>query len=195
MSLWRKRQEFERNQPVAIVRGCPYYWEMDKAIIEYAKEHLRYERETGKFFWIKVPKRMNNPRICSIGREAGVLHHAGYIKLTLKSKPVVAHRLAWAMFIGDPPPEIDHINGDRADNRLENLRAATRAQNMHNAKTKHLSSSGHKNVQWDSESGKWRVRVRVDGVRHHIGRFSELEDAVDAAQKFMREHHKEFARI
>lgn len=168
---------------------------MDKEIIDYAKEHLRYEPETGKFFWIKVPERVNNPKVCHVGREAGALHYAGYIKLTLKNRPISAHRLAWAMFIGEPPVEIDHINGNRSDNRLENLRAATRAQNMHNAKTKHLSTSGFKNVQWDAESGKWRVRVRVNGTRHHVGRFSDLQDAVDAARKFMLEQHKEFARV
>jgi hypothetical protein len=168
---------------------------MDKEIIQYATEHLRYEPESGKFFWEKIPQRVNNRKLCDVGREAGSVHYSGYIKLTLKNKPVLAHRLAWALYLGEPPPEIDHINGDRSDNRLENLRAATRAQNMHNAKAKRHSTSGHKNVQWDSESGKWRVRVRVNGVRHHVGRFSELDDAVAAARQFMLENHKEFARV
>lgn len=168
---------------------------MDKSLLDYAREHLRYEPATGRFYWIKVPKRVNNHRVCYVGKEAGVIHHAGYVKLTLMSRPVVAHRLAWALFVGDPPAEIDHINGVRNDNRLENLRAATRAQNMHNAKVKSCSASGQKNVQWDAQAGKWRVRVRVDGKRHHIGRFADFEQAAEAARAFMLGQHKEFARV
>lgn len=167
---------------------------MEKQLLDYAREHLRYDGETGKFFWIKLPKRLNNQRLCFVGKEAGVVHHAGYIKLTLMGRPVSAHRLAWALYVGDPPAEIDHINGIRSDNRLENLRPASRAQNMHNAKTKACSGSGKKNVQWDSQASKWRVRVRVNGVRHHIGRFVDFDEAVTAAQSFMQQHHKEYAR-
>lgn len=168
---------------------------MQKDLLDYAREHLRYEPSSGRFFWVKVPRRVNNKALCYVGKEAGVLHHAGYIKLTLKSRPVSAHRLAWALFIGEPPAEIDHINGIRSDNRLENLRPATRAQNMHNAKLKKCSSSGYKNVQWDESAKKWRVRVRVNGHRHHVGRFESLDAAVGAARAFMLEHHHEYARV
>jgi len=167
---------------------------MNEALLTYAREHLRYDEATGKFFWIKVPKRINNKRLCFPGKEAGSLHHSGYTKIILMGQFVLAHRLAWALFFGDIPNEIDHVNGDRNDNRLCNLRAATRSQNMHNVKTKRTSSSGVKNVQWDESSSKWRVRVRVNGVRHHVGRFSGIEQAKFAAKKFMDEWHKEFAR-
>jgi hypothetical protein len=75
------------------------------------------------------------------------------------------------------------------------LRPATRSQNIHNAKLKTVNKSGHKNVQWDLEFQKWRVRVRVDGRRFHIGRFTDKEMAIKAANDFMLANHKEFARI
>ncbi len=168
---------------------------MNKLTLDYAKEHLVYVPETGLFFWKKLPKRLNNPNLAFIGGHAGTIHHSGYVFITLLGKKVAAHRLAWAWGNEDLPSQIDHINGNRSDNRLINLRPASRSQNMHNAKLKNVNKSGHKNVQWDSESQKWRVRVRVDGKRFHIGRFADKEVAVKAANDFMVAHHKEFARI
>jgi hypothetical protein len=168
---------------------------MNKLTLDYAKEHLDYFPETGLFFWKKLPNKLNNPKLASIGGQAGTGHHSGYVFITLLGKKVAAHRLAWAWNNEDLPGQLDHINGNRSDNRLNNLRPATRSQNMHNAKLKTVNKSGHKNVQWDSEFQKWRVRVRVDGRRFHIGRFTDKEMAIKAANDFMLANHKEFARI
>lgn len=168
---------------------------MQQEIIDYAKSHLHYDQGTGSFTWVCLPPRLNNKNLAFIGGRAGSSHHSGYWFITLMGKKVAAHRLAWAWVNGPTSMQIDHVNGDRSDNRIANLRTATKAQNMHNAKTKSVSSSGIKNVQWDSESGKWRVRVRVNGKRYHIGRFDKKDDALAAANEFMRVHHKEFARF
>lgn len=92
-----------------------------------------------------------------------------------------AHRLAWYMSHGEwPPADIDHINGDRADNRLSNLRLATRQQNLRNARISSRSSSGAKGVH---PSGRyWAVALRVDGKKRHVGTFETKELAAEAYQ-------------
>lgn len=165
---------------------------MDK-VIEYAKEHLNFNFETGEIKWVKYPKRYNkiNKPIY-----AGRKHYSGYIIITLMNKPYMAHRLIWAVYNNEWPHGcLDHIDGNKSNNSINNLRMATRNQNAYNSKVKSSSSSGYKNVQWDSETQKWRVRVRVDGKRYHIGRFQDVNEARLAANDFMIKNHKEFARI
>ena len=162
-------------------------------IIKYAKEHLSFNFETGEILWVKYPKnynKVNKPRI------AGRLHYSGYRIVCLMNKQYMAHRLIWAVYYNKwPNGSIDHIDGNKSNNSINNLRIATRSQNAYNCGPKKISSSGYKNVQWDKDANKWRVRVTAYGKRYHVGRFNTLDDAKDAANKFMTEHHKEFARI
>lgn len=164
-------------------------------ILEYAKQHLTYELDNGKLLWLRIPKMCNGKRY-AIGSEVGSIHNSGYRVLTLMGKKLQAHRVIWAIHYNSwPNGEIDHIDGDRLNNKLSNLRVVTRSQNMFNAKTKQNSSSGIKNVQWDNSSQSWRVRVRVNGKRYHVGRFTEIEKAAEAAKEFMLKSHKQYARV
>lgn len=164
-------------------------------LIQYALDHLAYNKDDGSLVWIKIPPRYNG-KVCAVGKEAGSIHHTGYRVITLYGKKVQAHRLAWAMTYKEwPVGEIDHANGIRNDNRIENLRVVTRTQNMQNARCKSNSASGIKNVQWDSSAQLWRVRVRVDGKRYHVGRFKNIDDAALAAKEFINKSHKQFARV
>jgi hypothetical protein len=169
---------------------------MEQNIIDYANEFLEYNKETGLFLWKKKPRMVNRPSKCNPGMEAGSLHRSGYKTMTIKGRHVQLHRLAWILCNGHIATEmIDHINGIRHDNRLCNLRLATRSQNLHNSNAKKCSTTKIKNVQWESYSKKWRVRVRVNGTRHHVGRFEDINEAVKAASDFMRQHHGEFAKV
>ena len=162
-------------------------------IIEYAKEHLGFNFDTGEILWVKYPKnynKINKPKI------AGRLHYSGYRIITLMNKGVMAHRLIWAVYYNKwPDGSLDHIDGSKSNNSINNLRIATRSQNAYNCGPKKISTSGYKNVQWDKDTNKWRVRVTVNGKRHHIGRFENIDDAVLASNNFMINNHKEFARI
>ena len=169
---------------------------MNKELIDYAKEHMHYDPDTGEFRWIKKPHMMNVGGKCNPGDLVGSIHRSGYRTATIKGKHVQLHRLAWIFVYGEISSEmIDHINGIRDDNRIENLRLASHAQNMHNSHSREKIGSSVKNVNWDKESGKWRVRVRYNGKRHHGGRFESLADAEAAAKKLILELHGEFARI
>lgn len=162
-------------------------------IIKYAKEHLSFNFETGEILWVKYPKKYNK---VNKPKEAGSLHYSGYRIICLMNKQYMAHRLIWAVYYNKwPDGFLDHVDGNKSNNCINNLRLATRFQNGYNIGPKKISQSGYKNVQWDKDTNKWRVRVRVDGVRHHVGRFEKIDDAINSAKKFMLEYHKEFAKV
>lgn len=109
----------------------------------------------------------------------GVTSH-GYVTISLRKKPYYAHRLAWLFVHGYMPHEIDHINRNRSDNRLENLREVTRSQNNMNA-TRAIGKSGHAGV-WQNGSG-FCAMFRVDGRRVYVGQFRTAEDAALALER------------
>lgn len=104
----------------------------------------------------------------------------GYNRGYLNGKNVMAHRAAWFLVYGEWPAQIDHINGDRQDNRIENLRAVTNKENSRNAKTPKNNTSGVCGVTWHKASGKWMAGIRVDGKRKHLGLFRAKRAAAEA---------------
>jgi hypothetical protein len=90
------------------------------------------------------------------------------------------------MHKGYLPEFIDHINGDRADNNIDNLREATRSQNCQNAKLSKVNRSGVKGVSWHKYNQKWYARIRLDGKRIDLGYFDNLIEA-EATIKATRE--------
>lgn len=162
-------------------------------ILDYAKEHLNFNFDTGEVTWKKYPKRFNKINKPII---AGSTHHSGYRTVVLQNKHYQLHRIIWGVYYGKMPDKcIDHIDLNKSNNAISNLREATNFQNGYNRNVYKNSTSGFKNVQWDAASSKWRVRVRVDGKRHHVGRFDNKDAAINAAKEFMLQHHKEFSRV
>ena len=103
------------------------------------------------------------------------------------------HRLIFLWNYGFLPKYIDHINGNPADNRIENLRAASLSQNQFNRKKSSTSTTGCKNVFFNKKDKKWVVKIRVNGTRKHLGTFSNLELADLVATEARDLYHKEFA--
>jgi hypothetical protein len=114
-------------------------------------------------------RRSNRPG----GSAAGSLTDSGYWVVRIDGKPFRAHRIIWLLHYGEDPAasDVDHINGDRADNRVENLRLATRGQNLSNTKSRHGSTSRWKGVSLRSSDGTWVAQFRHDGRHYHVGRF------------------------
>ena len=125
---------------------------------------------------------------------AGGVGAQGYFYLRVKGKKHKLHRVIYLMFHGVLPVQIDHIDGDPANNRIENLRAATNAQNCRNRKTKKTNTSGVKNVSWHKPLNKWRVQIGVDNKIRHIGYFEDLDLAAFVASEHRDYYHGEFAR-
>jgi hypothetical protein len=116
----------------------------------------------------------------TIGKRADWVMSIGYRAVYVLGKQLYAHRVIWRMIHGDVPEEIDHINGDRADNRLCNLRGVSKAQNALNKRPSRRNSSGATGVHWSGASQKWTAEIQASGVREYLGVFSSKDDAIAA---------------
>jgi hypothetical protein len=134
------------------------------------------------------------------GRAAGSIvggaHTAGYWQVNIKGRMFLAHRLAWAMTHGKwPEADIDHFNGDRSDNRLANLRAATRSENLQNhRRTRSDNTSGVTGVFWNTRHNKWQANIMLNGRNKYLGIFAEKEAAI-AAYAAARKTMHPFAEV
>jgi hypothetical protein len=127
-------------------------------------------------------------------KPAGSMHKTGYRHVTWMGKVHKAHRLIFLMHHGYLPPEIDHINGDRADNRIENLRAANRSENQCNRPALASNTSGYPGVSWHKKSKAWVVRVMKNGKTVVQAYFKDLELAGLVAVEARHKFHGQYAR-
>lgn len=134
---------------------------------------------------------------CHAGKPCGTLITTGHLTVWFDGRGVGVHRVAWALHSGENPAgEIDHINGDGADNRLCNLRLATSAQNNQNRRLSSRNKTGIKcvfKVKW-AKSWRWRVAVGHSGQKYDISHFVCLGHAVKRANELRAELHRDFAR-
>ena len=148
--------------------------------------HSEYEYRDGNLF-AKVSVNAKYP----VGRKVGWVDARGYVRAKIGGKMTFAHRIIWEMHNGTIPEgsEIDHINGNKSDNRIENLRLADRYLNCKNAKKRKDNTSGVTGVSMTS-NGKWLVQIQVNGERKAT-RFERKEEAECFASAEYR-RNKEF---
>ena len=155
---------------------------------EYLKSILDYEPETGIFRW----KESLNNRV-RMGAEAGTLRKDGYRRIKINGKNYFGHRLAWLSVYGKFPTKfIDHINGDKSDNRITNLRDVTRQQNQFNRGKTRNNTSGYKGVSFYKHAKKFAARIKIDGKLKYLGLFDSKEEASDAYKRAAKELHGEY---
>lgn len=127
------------------------------------------------------------------GQVAGCLRPDGYVFTQIDKRRYMNHRLAWLYVNGAfPANEIDHINGDRSDNRFVNLRLATSKQNKENTPMRVNNTSGYKGVHWDKSRNKWMAFVVHNRKFHNLGRFDDVNQAALVAKQARDEfftHH------
>ena len=149
------------------------------------KELLHYNPSTGIFTWIKKSKKST-----SIGSIAGTKHNQGYWMICIARKRYLAHRLAWLYEFGVMPDKfIDHINRDKLDNRISNLRIVTRSENQQNHKKFKTNTSGASGVYWSKKTKRWNARIWVKGKAISLGYFRALEEAKAARGKAEKEYY------
>lgn len=126
----------------------------------------------------------------TVGSIAGCITNGGYRSVMVNGRGMQAHRLAWLLFYGSEPiAEIDHINGVKTDNRILNLRIASRSENCRNRKIPSGNSSGHKGVSWNAYNAKWKVYLN----QKHLGYFTNLADAIACITEARNREHGAFA--
>ena len=143
--------------------------------VEHLRKLLHYNPDTGEFTRLTPYGRWN--RIAA-GRNAGSKHTGGYLVIIVDGKKYYAHRLAWFYMNGVfPGREIDHKNGDKRQNQINNLREATRSENNQN-RVKPLSNnkSGFLGVHMHTD-GRWVAQIKLGGKSMHIGIYASPEDA------------------
>jgi hypothetical protein len=127
------------------------------------------------------------------GKRSHKIHRDGYKGFRVNGTVYGEHRLVWLYHFGVMPALIDHINGDRADNRVENLRVATPSQNICNSRLAKNNTSGAKGVIWAKDRNQWRARIVSCGVRKWLGSFNSYEEACKTVDNARKELHKDFA--
>jgi len=133
------------------------------------------------------------------GSVCGYMRKDGYVRVKVDGALVMAHRIVWKMFNGDEPDFIDHINGVRSDNRIDNLRAATKAINSLNESLRADSQSGFVGVSWHTptdrrKTPKWVAKIARGGESLHIGYFHDLKLAVLAYNVECERIHGEYGK-
>lgn len=159
--------------------------------------------EVDDLFWIDPEKGeviWKNPQVFNAnflrGKPAGTFGHVlGYVMICIKRKSYKRHRLIW-FYVHKRWPEndLDHIDGDNTNDKISNLREATRAQNMWNSIISKRNKSGTKGVSWSAQKGKWNAQLMVNGHLVRLGQFKLLDDAVNARKSAELVYHQGYRR-
>ena len=151
------------------------------------KDVLDYDPESGGMTW-----RLSRSNRVKVGDRAGTNSGHGYLVVRVLGEKHYVHRLAWLYSFGVFPVEhIDHVNGDRSDNRISNLREASQSENFQNLKSAKITNKcgmlgAHKHKQVDN---KWQARIRLNYKTYYLGLFDSAEQAHEAYLKAKREIH------
>jgi len=145
-------------------------------MVNRLKELYSYDKDSGVF-----TRNITVHYNAKAGDIAGTKTKAGYLLISVDGKQYLAHRLAWLYEYGEfPDDSIDHINHDKADNRIENLREADKTENARNVLLTSANTSGCTGVCWLKDRCRWFAQIKIDGKNKFLGSFVNFSDAVDA---------------
>lgn len=162
---------------------------VDHLTIERLKEVLHYDAELGAFTW------RHGYRWRKEGEIAGKIHPTlKYRLICIDSKQYPASKLAWFYVHEVWPREVDHIDGERANDRIVNLLEVSRSQNCWNSAIRSHNTSGRKGVYFDKQRGKWLAYIRKYGKMYSLGRYASFEEACRVRAAAEKRFHGEFAR-
>lgn len=162
---------------------------------EYVRSLFEYDPETGVLTWKERPREhfssdriWNGTNTRCAGRPTGRRANSdGYLDVCIDGVLYKAHRIIWLWCNGTMPNEVDHDNGVRSDNRIDNLRDSSRAGNMKNKGMRKDNRSGVTGVGWHAKDRRWVAHIKVDGKFRRLGGFVEKDDAIAARLKAEKE--------
>lgn len=160
------------------MRILPRFVRDSPELLALAKDHLSYNPDTGLLTWIK---RQHGRKVTiEPGTIVSWVRPDGYLQLTLRSRKLLAHRVAWAIHYGAwPKKHLDHINRNKTDNRIINLRRATQAENCHNTRTR--SETGVLGVYL--RKTRYYAHIGHKGKQYYIGSFATVDEAAQARKQ------------
>ena len=147
------------------------------------KEHFDYV--DGNLVWKK-----NTTFRQHVGKIAGCVSSNGYVYVGFFGKRLLAHRLVWVWHYDQVPAELDHIDRNRQNNKIENLRIVDRQQNNFNCGLSKNNASGINGVAWHKQAKKWRAYIMRDYKQIALGLFDSIEEAAKARREAELIHHK-----
>jgi|LakMenE18May11ns_1017448.scaffolds.fasta_scaffold9432827_1 hypothetical protein len=160
---------------------------MADQILTQEKLHQLFDYKNGELFW-----KIRNSYSVQIGDKAGCLNTNGYYRVRINKKMYGVHRIIFAWHYGYFPKQIDHIDRNPSNNKIENLREANPSQNMGNSVYK-AGISGKKNVLWRKNRQKWVVQIKFRGKNIVKGSFNTVEEAEQYAINLREKLHQNFA--
>ena len=161
-------------------------------LIEQLKSYFNYNPETGEVTWAKSPGRG-----CPIGKRAGCLRYDGYLIVRFQKTNYYLHRVIWAITHDEWPKElIDHIDKNRQNNKLSNLRQATKKENQRNRTSATNTSSQYLGVCYHIRNKKWQAQgIGPDGKNVYLGQFETEVEAADAYDNYALITYGDYASI
>lgn len=167
----------------APLSGTGYLHPPKEYPIDEIKKLISYNPDSGRFTWLV------NRRAVKDGDIAGSVNSKGYVCISVLGSSYLAHRMAWMFVHGYTPKEIDHVNGNRSDNRISNLRDSCRSENALNTAMSDRNSSGTKGVSYNKKYKLWQAYGSINGKGVSIGSFKKIEDAIEARKRFVIENY------
>lgn len=174
--------------------------ELSDVSVEYLKECIEYDPETGLAYWKERPLHhfKNSSNMKSVNKNTGkpidMINSHGYIRFTINYSTYLLHRVIWKLITGEDSEHlIDHIDGNKLNNKWDNLREATVGQNACNKKISSHNTTGYKGVSVGRTQNTWVAVIRLDGKVKKLGTFPTPEDAHQAYCEAASAYHGEFA--
>jgi hypothetical protein len=147
------------------------------------KRRVLFDPQTGMFTHLLIKR-----------NKVGAISQKGYLKIMVNYKMYAAHRLAYFYMTGQWPEQIDHINGNRSDNRWCNLRSCSAEEQRFNLKKYKNNTSAATGVYWYKRQNRWTASIDANGKRENLGYFDNKEDAIAARRVAEQRHFGEFRR-
>jgi hypothetical protein len=159
--------------------------------IQKMREFISYDPDSGVMTWKKVLSNRTKPgALCGANIDS-----KGYGRVCFDGKQYRAHRVVWALFYGEAPDQqIDHINGNRLDNRIANLRLASNAQNSRNCRLSKNNTSGITGVVFHKGTKKWLAQIMLNRQRIYLGLYDTIEMAAAVRKKAETQYFGQFAK-